>query len=298
MNRELIGHLIGLRYKLMWAKTRSRGGRIALFVIGYLLFVLVAALLAAGGIGGGIAAVKSGQAGMVARISLSGIFLSAVMWTLLLGFGMNAVFSESELRRYPLSAGDRRLVTFFIGIADPFWFLILLCDLGLSVGIYVFGSASIGLGLPAVLLLVASNYALARTLGMLIDRLAETKMGSSLMLLLIMSVSMLPSILIPLLRHNPALTDRILAVLRFTPPFAAADAITASGTQAYCGIVAGGGLVRGIHVGAGLGGKESLPRPRGTNQGRGLGQPLRADWSALRRRQCRDGGLLAAFLFA
>jgi hypothetical protein len=237
MNRELIGHLIGLRYKLMWAKTRSRGGRIALFVIGYLLFVLVAALLAAGGIGGGIVAVKSGHAGMVARISLSGIFLSAVMWTLLLGFGMNAVFSESELRRYPLSAGDRRLVTFFIGIADPFWFLILLCDLGLAVGIYVFGSASLGLGLPAVLLLVASNYALARTLGMLIDRLAETKMGSSLMLLLIMSVSMLPSLLIPLLRHNPGLTDRVLAVLRFTPPFAAADAITASGTQAYWGLL-------------------------------------------------------------
>ncbi len=132
---------------------------------------------------------------MVREVSLSGIYCGAVMWTLLLGFGMNAVFSETELRRYPLSAGDRRLVKFFIGIVDPFWFLILLCDLGLVVGIYVFGSASLGLGLLAVLLLVASNYALARTLGMLIDRLAETKMGSSIMLLLIMSVSMLPSML-------------------------------------------------------------------------------------------------------
>ena len=237
MNRELIGHLIGLRYKLMWAKTRSRGGRIALFVIGYLLLVMVAALIGAGGVGAGVAAVKSGQAGMVARIALSAIFMSAVTWTLLLGFGMNAVFSESELRRYPLSASDRRLVKFFIGIADPFWFLILLCDLGLAVGIYVFGSASLGLGLLAVLLLVASNYALARTLGMLIDRLAETKMGSSLMLLLILSISMLPGVLMPMLRHNPELTDRILAVLRFTPPFGAADAITASGTQAYSGLL-------------------------------------------------------------
>jgi hypothetical protein len=237
MNRELIGNLIGLRYKLMWAKTRSRGGRIALFVIGYLLFILVAALVAGGGIGGGIAAVKSGHAEMVARIALSGVFLSAVMWTLLLGFGMNAVFSESELRRYPLSAGDRRLVTFFIGIVDPFWSLVLLCDLGLAVGIYLYGSASLGLGLLAVLLLVASNYALARTLGMLIDRLAETKMGSSIMVLLIMSVSMLPSVLVPVLRRNSELTGRILAVLRFTPPFAAADAITAAGIQAYSGLL-------------------------------------------------------------
>ena len=200
--------------------------------------------------------------------------MSALMWTLLLGFGMNAVFSEGEFRRYPVSASDRRLVKFFIGIADPFWFLILLCDLGLVVGIYVYGSASLGLGVLAVLLLVASNYALARTLGMLIDRLAETKMGSSIMLLLIMSVSMLPSVLVPMLRHNSELTERILAVLRFTPPFGAADAITASGTQAILRIVAGSGLVRRIHGGAGMGGKGSLPRPRGANQGRRLVEPL------------------------
>ncbi|MBZ5586448.1 MAG: hypothetical protein LAQ30_30530, partial [Acidobacteriia bacterium] len=39
MNFELIGHLIGLRYKLLWAKTRSRNGKIALFMTGYLLLV-------------------------------------------------------------------------------------------------------------------------------------------------------------------------------------------------------------------------------------------------------------------
>jgi hypothetical protein len=237
MNRELVGHLIGLRYKLMWAKTRSRNGRIALFVIGYLLFVMLAALIAVGGVGAGIAAIKSGQAGMVARTSFSGIYMSALMWTLLLGFGMNAVFSETELRRYPLTSTERRLVKFYVGIVDPLWFLILLCDLGMLVGLFLYGDAPLGMGALAVLLLLVSNYALARTLGLLIDRLAETKMGSSIMLLLIMSVSMLPSVLVPMLRHNPELTDRILAVLRFTPPFAAADAITAPGTQAYYGLL-------------------------------------------------------------
>ncbi len=126
---------------------------------------------------------------------------------------------------------------FFVGILDPFWFLILLCDLGILVGIYLFGEASLGLGFLAVVLLLASNYVLATTLGMLVDRLAETKMGSAGLLLSVMAFSALPGILLPTLRHNPVLIDRILAVLRFTPPFAAADAITASGADAYYGLL-------------------------------------------------------------
>ena len=34
MNTALIGELVRLRYKLLWAKTRSRNGRIALFLVG------------------------------------------------------------------------------------------------------------------------------------------------------------------------------------------------------------------------------------------------------------------------
>jgi hypothetical protein len=227
MNRELVGRLIGLRYKLMWAKSRSRNGRIALFFIGYLLFLLIAGLVAAGGVGAGLAAVKSGQAGMIARVTLGGLYLSAIMWTLLLGFGMNAVFSETELRRYPLTTVERRLVNFFIGIVDPYWILVLLVDVGLAVGLYLFGAGSFGTGVLAALLLLASNYVLARTLAILVDRLASTRMGATLMLGLIMAVSMGPGALAPTLRHNPALVDRILEALRFTPPFAAADAMTA-----------------------------------------------------------------------
>ena len=237
MNGELIGHLIGLRYKLMWAKTRSRNGRIALFVLGYLLFLAIAALVAAGGLVAGIAAIRAGRADVVARLTLSGIYLSALMWTLLLGFGMNAVFSETELRRYPLNAASRRLVKFYIGIADPFWVLILLCDLGLVLGIYGYGDTSFGIGVLAVILLIASNYALARTAGMMIDQLAETKLGSTLLLLLVLSVSMLPGILAPTLKNHPEMVDPIVAVLRFTPPFAAADAIADTGARSYLGLL-------------------------------------------------------------
>src|ERR1700722_14806930 len=192
MSRETMGHLIGLRYKLMWAKTRSRNGRIALFMVGYLLFLAVAALVAIGGVGAGMLAIKSGKAGLVARVTLSGAYMSALLWTLLLGFGINTVFSDTELRRYPLAPTDRRLVKFFVGILDPFWFLILLCDLGILLGIYLFGEASLGLGFLAVVLLLASNYVLATTLGMLVDRLAETKLGAAGLLLFVMAFSTLP----------------------------------------------------------------------------------------------------------
>src|SRR5580698_7439167 len=184
MNTTLIGHLIGLRYRLMWAKTRSRNGRIALFFTGYLVLILVGALLSAGGIGAGIAAVKLGKTGPVAKAVLTSVYGGAVMWTLLLGFGMNAVFSETELRRYPMVARERRVVKFFIGIVDPFWLLILLVDLGLVVGLYLMSDTSVGVGLIAVLVLLASNYALARAVGMYIDRLSATKAGPSILLLL------------------------------------------------------------------------------------------------------------------
>ncbi len=40
MNFQLMGQLVRLRYKLMWAKTRTRNGKIALFFAGYLLLIM------------------------------------------------------------------------------------------------------------------------------------------------------------------------------------------------------------------------------------------------------------------
>ena len=111
MNFRLIAELVRLRYKLLWARTRTRNGRIALFMTGYLLFVLVMILLAAGGLGAGILAVQSGKAQMVAEIVLGSLFVQAVLATILMGFGMNAIFSDFELRRYPIGARERRLPT-------------------------------------------------------------------------------------------------------------------------------------------------------------------------------------------
>jgi hypothetical protein len=226
MDFELIGTLIRLRYKLLWANTRTRNGKIALFFAGYLLLVMVLALLAAGGTGAGMAAIRSGHGAALAGALLTGIFAQALLASVILGFGMATIFSETELRRYPLRAADRRVTRHLIGIADPFWILFFVLDLGLAFGLYLFGAGGFWYGLAAVLLLFVCNYVAARVLAMLVQRLTSQKFGSMIMLALVICVGMLPTLLEPVLKKNPALFTGIKQIWRTTPPAAAGVAMT------------------------------------------------------------------------
>lgn len=236
MNWKLIGDLIRLRYKLMWAKTRSRNGKIALFMTGYLLFVLVAALLALGGFGAAIVAIQQGKAERMAQVVLSGLFVNAVFATILMGFGLNAVFSDVELRRYPLHLRERFVARHFLGIVDPFWFLILALEIGLVIGLYAWGTFGLWNGIVAVLLLFVCSYLLTRVVGLWIDQLMNTKSGSMIVLMLILCLSLVPGTMAPILQKNPALIPMFVKVLRFTPPFGAAAAMTRSGTEVFYGL--------------------------------------------------------------
>jgi hypothetical protein len=69
LNTHLIAELVKLRYKLLWANTRSRNGRIALFLVGYLLLALLIALLTTGGFAAAFVAVRAGQAEKIARLA-------------------------------------------------------------------------------------------------------------------------------------------------------------------------------------------------------------------------------------
>ena len=225
MNTSLIGELVKLRYKLLWAKTRSRNGRIALFLAGYLLLVMLIALLTTGGIGAAMLAVRSGKAEKIAQGVLTALFLEAVLAANILGFGMSAVFAETELRRYPLTAPDRRIARHLTGILDPFWFLFLALELGLAVGLYVLGAGSFWFGIVAVLLLFAANYLLARVVGLFIDQMMQRKGGAPVLMMLIMTLAFLPSVVAPLIKKNPAIVSAVVQRLRYTPPFGAAAAM-------------------------------------------------------------------------
>ena len=240
MNFELIGALIRLRYKLLWANTRSRNGKIALFFAGYLLLVMVIALLGAGGTGAGMVAIRSGKGAVLAGAMLSGIFIQGLLASVILGFGMATIFTDRELRRYPLRAAERRVTRHFIGIADPFWILFFVLDLGIAFGLYLFGVGGFWLGLVAVVLLFVCNYIAARALGILVQRLTSRKFGSMMMLVLVICVGMLPSLLQPVFHKNPALWQGIKQIWATTPPAAAGVAMThldMAGLQAL-GVVA------------------------------------------------------------
>jgi hypothetical protein len=236
MNLALIGELVRLRYKLLWAKTRSRNGRIALFLTGYFLLVMLIALLTSGGFSAALIAVRSGRAEMVARIVLGVLFLEGLIATTILGFGMNAIFSETELRRYPVNGAERRFARHLIGIVDPFWFLFLALELGLAVGLYVAGAGSFWLGLLAALLLFVCNYLAARVLALMVDRLMQRKSGALILLVVILSISMGPSLLVPAFKKNPDLGRKTVGVLSYTPPFGAAAAMVRTDSGAALGL--------------------------------------------------------------
>lgn len=236
MNRTLIGELVRLRYKLMWAKTRSRNGKIALFIIGYLIFLLVAAILALGGFGAGVVAIRSGYAEQVAQIVLSGLFVNSIIITVIAGFGMNAVFSDVELRRYPLFTRERFAARHILGIADPFWFFILFLELGLVMGLYAYGTFSFWNGLVAALLLFLCAYLFTRVLGVWLDQLLATRSGHAVAIVLIIGVSLVPGIVMSTLRNSSGSLPKILAPLRFTPPFGAAAVMTHGGWDLLFGL--------------------------------------------------------------
>lgn len=221
----------------MWAKTRSRNGRIALFMVGYLLVVLLIALLAAGGLAAGIVAIRAGQAERIVQTVLFALFLQAVFASNIMGFGLNAIFSDTELRRYPLAALDRRLARHLIGIVDPFWFFFLALEFGLAAGISVMGAGSFWRGTIAVLLLFISNYLFANVVALFVDRLMQRKGGPAIMLAVILALSLGPSLLAPVLKNNPAILPAVVARLQYTPPFGAAAAIVHYDMTAVYGFV-------------------------------------------------------------
>ena len=235
MNLQLISELIRLRYKLMWAKTRTRNGKIALFFAGYLLLIMVLMILTAGGFGAGVVAVKSGKATLVASIVLGGLFLQALIATVVLGFGVNEIFADSELRRYPLRAREREFSRHFLGIADPFWILILVLDLGLAAGLYLFGVGSFWLGLLAVLMLFICNYLFARVISLLIQRLVRRKGGSTILLAGIMLLGFLPGLMQGMKKSHPAIQG-LAQAFSYTPPAGAAAAMTRTGLSAFSGL--------------------------------------------------------------
>jgi hypothetical protein len=235
MNFELIGHLIRLRYLLMWASMRKRNGRIAAFMVGYMLLLMVGMAAAAGGIGAGMVAVRSGKAEFLAQGILLGLFMWATVTSVMLGFGMNAVFSDLELRRYALNARERRFARHFTGLADPFWFLFMALELGLAVGLYLFGVSNLALGILAVFLLYICNYLAAQVICLVMEWLLSKKGGAIVLPLIFVAFCVLPGVVMPMLAKKAGAKEALLRLAGLTPGFAAGSLMTRTDAAALGG---------------------------------------------------------------
>jgi hypothetical protein len=220
MNTPLLARLLGLRYRLLWAQARLRNGKIVVFVVGYLLLCVVIAVLALGGLGAALASIRVGKAELVARIVLGVCFLNALLAAVVLGFGMNSVFSGATLRRYPLSAVDRFAARQISAFLEPLWMLVLSLDLGMAIGSSILGVASLWVAVPAAALLAMGNYLLARVVLTLVERIMATRTGPLYLMMVVVPLFMMPAFIAPALIHIKGMP--VVSVLRFTPPFAAA----------------------------------------------------------------------------
>lgn len=219
---RLLGLLLRMRYRLLWAHTRTRNGKIALFITMYLAVACLVVLLAFGGVGAGVAAVRAGRAELVARIVLSGVFVNGLVASVILGFGMDAVFSDQALRRYPLLPFERLVTRQLCAILEPLWALVAALYVGLAVGLAAFGAGSLAVGLTAVLALTAINYLMARLALNIVERLIQTSLGVGIVVTFIGIGSMLPVVAGP--RMLIALAP-LASMAQGTPPMLAATAM-------------------------------------------------------------------------
>ncbi len=190
-----------------------------MFLAAIVVVALFAALALFAGFEGGVAAVRSGHAEAVARDVFSIVFLQAILVSNLTGLGMAAIFSETELRRYPLTTLDRLIARHVIAILDPFWLLYLSLYLGLSMGLFVAGNGSIASAAGAALLLFLCDYVAARVVGLAMHHLAAG--GARFLAAALVAVAAI----VLVARTNGALYPW----LEFTPPFAAAKAMARGG---------------------------------------------------------------------
>jgi hypothetical protein len=218
--------LLALRYRLLWAQTRSRNGKVALFFAGYLLAILIVVLLSIGGFGAAMASIRLGKADIVARIVLGAFFLNAMLIAVILGFGMNPAFSDSALRRFPITAMERLIARQLTSLLEPIWIFIFALDLGLGVGFYVLGVGSFWLGVVGAVVLAVANYLFARVILSTIERLIATRGGPVVVLAIIVCFALLPGVLAEKLAHDRALAKAFVGVLTYTPPFAAGSLMT------------------------------------------------------------------------
>ena len=99
MDAAMLTHLLALRYRLIWAQARTGSGKLLLLLVGWLFGMLFMAFATLGGVGAARAAIEMGQADRVAPIVLGGVFLVAILSSVVMGIRVELAFADASLRR-------------------------------------------------------------------------------------------------------------------------------------------------------------------------------------------------------
>jgi len=119
---------------------------------------------------------------------------------------------------------------------DPYWYLVVGLELGLLIGLYLYGAGFFWLGVVAVLLLYVCNYVAARVVSTIVERLVARRGGATLLMVAIMALSLGPSFLMPYLQQRPHVAGPYLDWGKWTPPYGAALAMTHPDLSAVRGL--------------------------------------------------------------
>jgi hypothetical protein len=230
MDLRTLRLLIALRYRLLWAHVRTRNGRIVLLTVAYFAGACLAIAFALGGLSAAAAAVRLGRGEVVADVILAGLFVNALLGAVVLGIGVNPAFSDATLRRYPISRLGRMVARHTTALLEPLWGLVLTLGTGLALGFSVFGLVPVWSALPAAGLFVIATYLAASVIASLRTWVQSIPGGALLVIaagsMLIVALPLAPAALARLSIRSGTVPG--LALLGYTPPFAAATAIASS----------------------------------------------------------------------
>ncbi len=240
MRKEFLKHLwtlTRLRYRLIWAQARRSNGGVLLLLSLYLLGGSVALLAAFSGLGAAIVDNDLDQSGRVARGLLAILFINGIGLSLMFGVGTRDAFSEESLRRYPLMASERFIISKIIGLLDPIWAIMAVGAMGLAIGFSWFGKGAIFVGLPAAALFVGASFLATVCLLSIIGHILRSRVASTalgIIVLLLVSFGPLAMSLLAV-SGGDRMWKLVGQILRLTPPGAAGSMMAADSWQATLG---------------------------------------------------------------
>ncbi|MGH9838989.1 MAG: hypothetical protein ACREEM_09405 [Blastocatellia bacterium] len=216
--------LIKLRYRLIWAQSRTRNGRIALLFLLYMLGGSIALLFLLSGFGATIADDVFGQNGFFARWMLAGFFINGVGLSLLFGVGVREAFSDESLRHYPFSVRERFAVRQLIGLLDPIWLILITGVIGAVIGFAWLKKGVLFMGLIGALLFICANYLTTSVLLLVIGLMMRTRRGSAVLGGLALALVTIGSAAVSVVSvaRSEWVWRQLDTFLSFTPPGAAA----------------------------------------------------------------------------